>query len=111
MNHLLNSCSYTAQLWDQVAIIMRKSDRQRESVIATIAEWRDHAFQSPLLNRIWQLLPGFILWQIWKERNEGSFEISRNLGNLAGTMSNPSWKPSLCSTGLMTRGAAPLLNF
>jgi hypothetical protein len=73
INHLLNSCSYTAQLWDQVAIIMRTTDRQRESIIATIAEWRDHAFQSPLLNRIWQLLPGFILWQVWKERNRRVF--------------------------------------
>jgi ribonuclease HI len=35
--------------------------------------WRDHAFQSPLLNRIWQLLPGFILWQVWKERNRRVF--------------------------------------
>jgi hypothetical protein len=52
LNHLLNSCSYTAQLWDQVAIIMRTTDRQRESIIDTIAEWRDHAFQFPLLNRI-----------------------------------------------------------
>jgi hypothetical protein len=73
MNHLLNSCSYTAQLWDQAAIIMRKSDRQRESVIDTIAEWRDQAFHSPLLNRIWQLLPGFILWQTWKEQNKRVF--------------------------------------
>jgi ribonuclease HI len=76
MNHLLNSCSYTAQLWDQLAIIMRTTDRQRESIIETIAEWRDHAFHSPLLNRIWQLLPGFILWQVWKERNRRVF---RNL--------------------------------
>jgi hypothetical protein len=44
--------------------------------IDTIAEWRDQAFHSPLLNRIWQLLPGFILWQIWKERNRRVF---RNL--------------------------------
>jgi ribonuclease HI len=76
MNHLLNSCSYTTQLWDQAAIIMRKSDRQRESVIDTIAEWRDQAFHSPLLNRIWKLLPSFILWKIWKERN---IRVFRNL--------------------------------
>jgi hypothetical protein len=62
MNHLLNTCSYTAQVWDQSAQIMRTSDRKRDNVIDTIADWRDQAFQSPLLNRIWQLLPGFILW-------------------------------------------------
>jgi ribonuclease HI len=36
--------------------------------------WRDQAFHSPLLNRIWQLLPGFILWQAWKERNRRIFK-------------------------------------
>jgi hypothetical protein len=73
MNHLLNSCPYTAQLWDQLALIMRTSDRLRDSIIDTISEWRDQAFHSPLLNRIWQLLPGFILWQTWKERNRRLF--------------------------------------
>jgi hypothetical protein len=74
MNHLLNTCPYTAQLWDQAAIIMRTSDRLRDSIIETIMHWRDQAFRSPLLNRIWQLLPGFILWQTWKERNRRIFK-------------------------------------
>jgi hypothetical protein len=52
MNHLLNSCPYTAQLWDQLALIMRTSDRHRDSIIDTISEWRDQAFHSPLLNHI-----------------------------------------------------------
>jgi ribonuclease HI len=73
MNHLLNTCPYTAQIWDQAALIMRTSDRLRDSVLATITNWRDQAFHSPLLNRIWQLLPGFILWQTWKERNRRIF--------------------------------------
>jgi hypothetical protein len=74
MNHLLNSCHYTAQIWDQAAIIMRTSDRSRDSILATITNWRDQAFHSPLLNRVWQLLPGFILWQTWKERNRRTFK-------------------------------------
>jgi hypothetical protein len=69
MNHLLNSCHYTTQIWDQVVLIMRTSDRCRDSILTTITEWRDQDFQSPLLNRVWQLLPGFILWKTWKERN------------------------------------------
>jgi hypothetical protein len=76
MNHLLNICPYTAQIWDQAALIMRTSDRLRDSIIDTLVNWRDVAFHSPFLNRIWQLLPGFILWQIWKERNRRLF---RNL--------------------------------
>jgi hypothetical protein len=76
MNHLLNTCPYTAQLWDQVAVIMRTSDRTRDCIRATITNWREQAFHSPLLNRIWQLLPGFILWQTWKERNRRIFRNS-----------------------------------
>jgi hypothetical protein len=73
MNHLLNSCNYTGQIWDQVALIMRTSDRSRDSILATITNWRDQAFRSPLLNHVWQLLPGFILWKTWKERNRRTF--------------------------------------
>jgi hypothetical protein len=57
MNHLLTSCPYTTQIWDQMALIMRTSDYVRDNVADTIADWRDHPFHSPLLNRIWQLLP------------------------------------------------------
>jgi hypothetical protein len=74
MNHLLNTFPYTAQIWDQAALIMRTSDHNRDSILETITNWRDRAFQSPLLNRIWQLIPGFILWQTWKERNKRIFK-------------------------------------
>jgi hypothetical protein len=73
LNHLLNSCPYIAQIWDQVALIMHTSDRNRDSIIDTITDWRDQAFHSPLLNSIWKLLPGFILWKTWKERNRRLF--------------------------------------
>jgi hypothetical protein len=73
MNHLLNTFPYTAQIWDQEVLIMRTSDHHRDSILATITHWRDQAFHSLLLNCIWQLLPGFILWQTWKERNQRIF--------------------------------------
>jgi hypothetical protein len=47
MNHLLNTCPYTAQIWDQAATIMRTSDRLRDSILATITNWRDQAFPVP----------------------------------------------------------------
>jgi hypothetical protein len=73
VNHLLNSCPYTAQIQDQSALIMCTSDRKRDNIIDTITYWRDQVFHSSYLNRIWQLLPGFILWQVWKERNRRLF--------------------------------------
>ena len=53
MNHLLNICPYSTQIWDQAAIIMRISDRLKNSVIETLENWRDAAFHSPVLNRVW----------------------------------------------------------
>jgi hypothetical protein len=78
MNHLLNTCPYNAKVWDHCATIMRTSDRKRDNISNTIEEWRDEAFQSPVLNRIWQLLPGFILWQLWKERNRRIFRNTQS---------------------------------
>jgi hypothetical protein len=48
---------------------MRQTKRDRTSVINTIRNWGSGDFKIPLLNRIWKLLPGFIVWQLWKERN------------------------------------------
>jgi exonuclease III len=110
MNHLLNTCPYTAQIWDQAALIMRTSDRLRDNILATITNWRDQAFQSPLLNRIWQLLPGFILWQTWKERNRRIFRNTSLRGNSAGVNAiATSWKLSTSGIGRMqTQLALPL---
>jgi hypothetical protein len=55
---------------------MRTSDKNRLGIKETIEEWRDSIFQYPILNRIWQLLPGFILWKIWKEKNHRIFKSS-----------------------------------
>jgi ribonuclease HI len=74
LNHLFNTCPFTAQVWDQAAQVMRTSDRNRDSIQETITNWRDEAFHSPILNRVWQLIPGFILWQTWKERNRRIFK-------------------------------------
>jgi hypothetical protein len=53
MNHILNTRPYSAQIWDQATIIMRTSDRLRNSIIETLENWRDAAFHSPILNRVW----------------------------------------------------------
>jgi hypothetical protein len=55
---------------------MRTSDKNHLGIRKTIEKWWDSIFQYPILNRIWQLLPGFILWQIWKEKNRRIFKSS-----------------------------------
>jgi hypothetical protein len=47
MEHLLNQCSFSAEIWDQVAQIMRKTNRARDNIINTIENWGSTAFQQP----------------------------------------------------------------
>jgi hypothetical protein len=49
---------------------MHKSNRHRNNINDTIENWECITYNNPLLNHIWHLLPGFVLWQLWKERNK-----------------------------------------
>jgi hypothetical protein len=75
--HLLNLCPFSTQIWDHCTSIMHTTDHNREGLKETLEGWRDSSFHSPILNRIWKLLPGFILWKIWKERNRRIFHSSQ----------------------------------
>jgi hypothetical protein len=70
MEHLLNNCHYSQQIWDWGAQAMRRSQRNHGSIWNTLVNWEANSFHNPILQRIWQLLPGFTLWEIWKERNK-----------------------------------------
>jgi hypothetical protein len=61
MEHLLNQCPLSGEIWDQVAQIMRRSNRNRDSIINTIENWGSNVYQNPILNIIWKLLPGFTI--------------------------------------------------
>jgi hypothetical protein len=78
MEHLLNTCHYSHQIWDWGAQAMRRSQRNRDSIRDTLANWETISFHNPILQRIWQLLPGFILWSIWKERNKRIFNSKQS---------------------------------
>jgi hypothetical protein len=73
MEHLLNTCHYSQQIWDWGAQAMRRSQRNRSSIRETLVNWDVVSFHNPILQRIWQLLPGFTLSAIWKERNKRIF--------------------------------------
>ena len=73
MEHLLNNCHYSQQIWDWGAQAMRRSQRNRDSIQDTLVNWETISFHNPILQHIWQLLPGFTLWSIWKERNKRIF--------------------------------------
>lgn len=62
MLYLLITFPFIAKLWNEAASKFRRSSLNRASVEATIKNWTQNPFQNSLLNQIWHLTLGFILW-------------------------------------------------
>jgi hypothetical protein len=73
MNHLLDECTYTTEIWDWAAGIFRQSNRIRGNISATINIWKENYNENEEVNLCWTLIPGMIIWEIWKERNRRIF--------------------------------------
>ena len=73
-SHLLDECPFAATLWDQGDHRFRRTSRRQGSPADTVAHWPPNVFRNVILNRIWELFPGFVVWEIWKERNRRIFE-------------------------------------
>eukprot|EP00253_Pinus_taeda_P010390 PITA_10390 len=74
INHLFNSCEWANHLWNWLEGILRKSDRDRESIRNTILNWQNNFSKNQRVNNIWKAMPGFLLCTIWKERNRRVFQ-------------------------------------
>ena len=76
--HLLKSYSFVSLLWDKATENTRRSKRVKGNITKTLQQWDENPFQSLILNLLWELLPGFITWNIWKERNLHIFVGNKN---------------------------------
>jgi hypothetical protein len=72
-NHLLDECNYTTEIWDWATGIFRQSNRTRGNICATINNWNESYNENEEVNLCWILIPGMIIWAIWKERNRRIF--------------------------------------
>jgi hypothetical protein len=69
MNHLLDECPYTSEVWDWVAGIFQQSNRVRDNISTTINTWKENYSENEEVNLYWTLIPSMIILEIWKERN------------------------------------------
>lgn len=74
LNHLLNTCPTACSLWDEMAIVFKQSDRDRNSIQNSLSQWRSSTSSNPLVNNAWNLVPGAIVWILWKEKNARIFK-------------------------------------
>lgn len=68
-DHLLNSCPLANRLWDKVSVRCQIYGRSKEDSTNTICTWATRTYKIKLLNALWKLIPSFLRWIVWKERN------------------------------------------
>eukprot|EP00253_Pinus_taeda_P031183 PITA_31183 len=52
-----------------VSFKSRKDGRVQGDILNTLQTWSQTPYQSKILNTLWQIAPGIVMWNIWKERN------------------------------------------
>jgi len=74
MDHLLNLYSFTSTLWNLVACIFKQTDRNENDITDTLKNWRKDFSDNETVNTALALIPGFLIWDVWKERNNRIFK-------------------------------------
>lgn len=78
MEHLLNSCMFSSSLWDSFSFIFQQTDMDKNSICNTLTNWRKGFTDNEVLAIAWALFLSFIVWNVWKERNNQIFkEVKR----------------------------------
>jgi len=62
------------RLWEKVSFRCQKEGRVKEYITNTIRNWATNPYKSKLLNSLWKIVPGFLIWSIWKEWNRCIFK-------------------------------------
>lgn len=73
-DHLLEACWFASELWAKGEQRFRRWARVGGNVSETIANWPSKNFKNAILNRMWELFPGILVWELWKERNGRIFD-------------------------------------
>lgn len=76
ISHLMESCTLAKQLWERVESCNNRAAPRGEDITDNLRNWSKNPFQSQFLNTLWDLIPGFLYWLLWKERNSRIFNNS-----------------------------------
>eukprot|EP00253_Pinus_taeda_P009559 PITA_09559 len=75
--HLMETYPLAIQLWEKVDQCNRRAGVRPGDIANTLRTWPKHPYHCPILNSLWNLIPGFLYWILWKERNNRVFNNSR----------------------------------
>jgi len=65
----MHHCPLAQKIWQKISFRCQKNSRSNEDIRDIVHNWDHNPYQSKILNFLWKLIPGFVLWAIWKERN------------------------------------------
>lgn len=74
IQHLMDSWTLANKLWEKLNFRCQRACRISRDIISTIHNWAPAPYNSKLLNSLWTILLGLLLWTIWKERNKRIFK-------------------------------------
>eukprot|EP00253_Pinus_taeda_P025774 PITA_25774 len=72
--HLMHLCPLSRRIWEKVSFHCQKEVRVRGDINNTLRSWPQQPYQCNILNTLWQIIPGIVMWNIWKERNRRVFK-------------------------------------
>eukprot|EP00253_Pinus_taeda_P034939 PITA_34939 len=75
-DHLLLHCPFAKTLWIRSKRTFGKPENVPCDFKEVVFQWNTEAFQCQVVRRAWELISGFSLWMIWKERNRRIFQNS-----------------------------------
>lgn len=67
IGHLLQGCDWASTVWVKGGALLGKPRLEETPIQDIIENWSEKAFQNVILNRIWEILLGFMVWETWKE--------------------------------------------
>eukprot|EP00253_Pinus_taeda_P026164 PITA_26164 len=73
-NHLLINFPFARILWMNTKRTFGKPENAPNEFNEVVFQWNKEIFQCKVVRRAWDLISGFILWMIWKERNRRIFQ-------------------------------------
>jgi len=74
IEHLMHYYPLAHKLWKKISFRCQKEGWANGDITTILRNWDPHPYQSKILNFLWKLIPGFVMWAIWKERNGRIFK-------------------------------------
>lgn len=72
--HLMHLCPLSRRIWEKVSFRCQKEVSVRGDINNTLRSWPQQPSQCNILNTLWKIIPGIVMWNIWKERNRRVFK-------------------------------------